>query len=179
MGFGSNKAGFFGPLKPFTGTYHPSVYARGGGAALGTLGKAFAYKRPQLAQGGNVPGNNVLPRYAKQPVNNASNDPGSSGGQDEDYLRPAQRRAYESHERFRRGGAAKITPAWTDRPYHVKQRLARGSGAPRIHVDHPGSGLVMSIHLSDVGPHAITLGDHGGVDSSRMVQRQAASVIKM
>jgi hypothetical protein len=149
MGFGSNKAGFFGPLKPFTGTYHPSVYARGGGAALGTLGKAFAYKRPQLAQGGNVPGNNVLPRYTKQPVNNASNDPSGGfqsarGGGDyswgkvsprfhdngaelhptghnevkrrrgtmnDDYLSPAQRRAYEAHERFRRGGAAKMSPA--------------------------------------------------------------------
>jgi hypothetical protein len=50
--------GFFGPLKPYTGAYHPSVYrkyARGGGNALGTLGHAFAYKRPtQLSDGGTA-----------------------------------------------------------------------------------------------------------------------------
>src|SRR5262249_26789532 len=160
------------------------------------LGKAFAYKRPQLADGGNVTGNDVLPRYAKQPPNNAaSNDPGSAyqsargsgdyswgkvsprfnnfgaeiephgrgevkrrgGTMNDDYLTPAQRRAYESHERFRRGGATKA-PAWTDRPQHIKQRLAQGSGAPRIHAQHSGEGLVLNIHLSDVGPDALSLG---------------------
>jgi len=210
------KAGFFGPLKPYTGPYHPSVYKRGGGMAAGTLGKAFAYKRPQLANGGMptedyARGGNV---YAKQPPNGPrANDPGSGhtaarGGGDyswgkktsrnnyaaqinptghgetkrragtvnDDYLSPAQRRAYESHERFRRGGAAKVAP-WTDRPPHIKQRLARGSGAPKIHVPHDG-GLVLSIHLSDVGPHAITLGHSGGVDTSRMVQRQASHALQ-
>jgi len=58
-------SGFFGKLKPYTGAYHPSVYqrySRGGGAGWGTLGKAFAYKRPPMlsdggtsfARGGNV-----------------------------------------------------------------------------------------------------------------------------
>ena len=50
-----------------------------------------------------------------------------------------------------------MTQPWRDRPPHIKQRLARGSGAPRIHVEHPGGGLVMSIHFSGVGPHAISL----------------------
>src|SRR5262249_1050507 len=88
-------------------------------------------------------------------------------GMTDDYLTPAQRRAYESQARFAKGG--KITPAWTDRPYHVKQRMAH-SNSPRIHAEHSGEGLVLNIHLSDVGPHAITLGHSGGVDASRMVQ---------
>ena len=204
------KNGFFGPLKPYTGAYHPSVYKRGG-AALGTLGKPLAYKKPQLAAGGNVTGNDVLPRYTKQPPNNASNDSGSTyqsargsndyswgkktsrnnhaaqieptghsettrrSGMTDDYLTPAQRRAYESQARFAKGG--KITPAWTDRPYHVKQRMAH-SNSPRIHAEHSGEGLVLNIHLSDVGPHAITLGHSGGVDASRMVQRQASHALQ-
>ena len=48
-------SGFFGKLKPYTGAYPPSVYAkysRGGGTALGTLGKAFSYKRPAFDAGG-------------------------------------------------------------------------------------------------------------------------------
>jgi len=56
----------------------------------------------------------------------------------------------------------------------MAQRLARGSG-PRIHVDHPGGGLVMSIHLSDVGPHAITLGHSGGVNVARMAEHKLRS----
>ena len=63
------------------------------------------------------------------------------------------------------------------RPYHVKQRMAH-SNSPKIHVEHPGGGLVMNIHLSDVGPHAITLGHSGGVDASRMVQRQASHALQ-
>ena len=49
---------FFGVTgKPYTGAYHPSVYAkysRGGGSenAVGTLGKAFAYNRPVFSDGG-------------------------------------------------------------------------------------------------------------------------------
>jgi hypothetical protein len=62
-----------------------------------------------------------------------------------------------------------MTQPWQDRPPHIKQRLAPGSGAPKIHVQHPGGGLVMSIHLSDVGPHA------GGVNVERMVQRNLQS----
>jgi hypothetical protein len=49
-------SGSFGKMpKPYTGAYHPSVYAkysRGGGTALGTLGKAFAYKRSAFDAGG-------------------------------------------------------------------------------------------------------------------------------
>jgi len=52
------------------------------------------------------------------------------------------------------------------------------SNSPKIHVEHPGGGLVMSIHLSDVGPHAISLGNSGGVDASRMVQRQASHALQ-
>src|SRR5262249_33344878 len=36
-----------------------------------------------------------------------------------------------------------------------QQRTRVGSGAPRIHVPHSGQGLVMTIHLNDVGEHAI------------------------
>ena len=95
----------------------------------------------------------------------------------EDYLRPAQRRALESQSRFAKGGAAKMSPAsaWQNRPPHIKRRLARGSGAPKIHVEHPGGGLVMSIHLSDVGPHAISLGHSGGVNVARMAEHKLRS----
>jgi hypothetical protein len=209
------KNGFFGKLpKPYTGSYHPSVYARGGGAALGTLGKAFAYKKPQLANGGNidpatfaqggnvVTGNDVLPRYDRKPQNGASNDIGSgyqsargsndyswgkvsprfqnngaelhpqgrgevkrrAGTLNDDYLSPAQRRAYEAHERFRRGGAAKMSPAaaWQSKSPALKQRLARGSG-PKIHVPHGGAGSVLAIHLGPVGDDAIDPANGGRV----------------
>jgi len=91
-------------------------------------------------------------------------------GADEDYLTPAQRRAYESQARFAKGGAAKMTPAWRDRPYPVAQRTPKGL---KIHAPHSGEGLVMNIHLSDV--HAISL--HSGPDgySGRVnVERMAA-----
>ena len=68
--------------------------------------------------------------------------------------------------------------AWTDRPPAVKQRLRVGSGAPRIHVEHPGGGLVLNVHLGPVGETAISLEDSGGVDSSRMVQRQASHALQ-
>jgi hypothetical protein len=87
-------------------------------------------------------------------------------GMTDDYLPPAMKRALESQARFAKGGKVSPATAWQDKPQHIKQRLARGGG-PRIHVPHEG-GLVLNIHLSNVGPHAITLGDHGGVDSSRM-----------
>ena len=77
---------------------------------------------------------------------------------------------------MRLAGAAKVTPpaaAWQDRPPVIKQRLARGSGAPKIHVEHPGGGLVMSIHLSDVGPHAISLSHSGGVNVANVAARGA------
>ena len=68
-----------------------------------------------------------------------------------------------------------MTQPWRDRPPHIKQRLARGSGSPRIHVEHPGGGLVMNIHLGDVGPHAISFGHSGdysgGVCSTDTWQR--------
>jgi hypothetical protein len=51
------RNGFFGAMTPYIGPYHHSVYAkysRGGGSenAAGTLGKAFAYKRPRFSDGG-------------------------------------------------------------------------------------------------------------------------------
>ena len=48
-------AGFFGKMpKPFTGSYHPSVYAKyaRGGVTVTRLGPGFAYTRPKLADGG-------------------------------------------------------------------------------------------------------------------------------
>jgi hypothetical protein len=65
------------------------------------------------------------------------------------------------------------SPAWKDRPFAVSRRTRNGQGL-RIHAPHSGQGLVMNIHLSDVGPHAISLGHSGGVDASRMVERMAA-----
>src|SRR5262249_25404270 len=52
-------SGFFGKLKPYSGAYHPSVYAkysRGGGArnGIGTLGAARASKRPMFSDGGTA-----------------------------------------------------------------------------------------------------------------------------
>jgi hypothetical protein len=74
--------------------------------------------------------------------------------------------------RFAKGG--QVTPAWKDRPYPVAQRTSKGL---KINAPHSGEGLVMHIHLSDVGPHAISFhsgpdGYMGGVDSSRMVNGQ-------
>ena len=43
-------------------------------------------------------------------------------------------------------------------------RLAQPS---RIHVPHSGQGLVMTIHLNDVGEHAISLGNSGAVNVER------------
>jgi hypothetical protein len=63
-------------------------------------------------------------------------------------------------EGFARGGQAKITPAWKDRPFAVS--TPRGL---KINALHPGHGLVMNIHLSDVGPHAISLSHSGAVVS--------------
>jgi hypothetical protein len=68
-----------------------------------------------------------------------------------------------------------MTPAWKDRPYPVAQRTSKGL---KIQAPHSGEGLVMHIHLSPVGAHAISLhsgpeGYTGGVDASRMVQRAA------
>ena len=73
-----------------------------------------------------------------------------------------------------------MTPAWKDHPYPVAQRTQKGL---KIHAPHSGEGLVMNIHLSDVGPHAISFhsgpdGYSGGVDSSRMVQRQASHALQ-
>jgi len=42
----------------------------------------------------------------------------------------------------------------------------------------PGSGLVLNIHLSDVGPHAISLSHSGGVDASNIVRRQASHALQ-
>jgi hypothetical protein len=74
--------------------------------------------------------------------------------------------------RFAKGGAA-VTQAWRDRAFAVQS--AKGI---KIHAPHSGEGLVMNIHLSPVGAHAISLhsgpdGYSGAVDSSRMVQRSA------
>jgi hypothetical protein len=75
--------------------------------------------------------------------------------------------------RFARGGQAKMTPAWKDRPFAVSQNTRVGHGL-RINAPHPGHRLVLNIHLSNVGPHALSLSHSGGVDASRMVERMAA-----
>ena len=72
-----------GKVQPFTGNYHTSVYqrySRGGGSenAVGTLGKAFAYKRPKLAQGGNVATGKMTERnnpYKRAPKNAPARPP--------------------------------------------------------------------------------------------------------
>jgi hypothetical protein len=71
--------------------------------------------------------------------------------------------------RFAKGGAA-VTPTWKDRPPAVAQRTTQGL---KIHAPHSGEGLVMNIHLSPVGEHAISFhsgpdGYSGGVDSMQM-----------
>src|SRR5262249_32649786 len=56
-------SGFFGKMpKPYTGSYHPSVYqryGRGGSArnGIGTLGQAWAYKGPMFSDGGTADDN--------------------------------------------------------------------------------------------------------------------------
>src|SRR5262249_28750148 len=96
-------------------------------------------------------------------------------GMTDDYLTPAQRRAYESQARFAKGG--KITPAWTDRPYHVKQRMAH-SNSPRIHAEHSGEGLVLNIRSVRCGPPCDNPRPQRRVDASRMVQRQASHALQ-
>jgi hypothetical protein len=61
-----------------------------------------------------------------------------------------------------------MTPAWKNRPYPVAQRTQKGL---RINAPHSGEGLVMNIHLSDVGPHALSLTHSGGVNVERMADR--------
>jgi hypothetical protein len=66
-----------------------------------------------------------------------------------------------------------MTPAWKDRPFAVSHNTRVGHGL-RINAPHPGHRLVLNIHLSNVGPHALSLSHSGGVDASRMVERMAA-----
>src|SRR5262245_3628741 len=100
----SGRHGFFGALKPADPHYarytlDPSYarfvdkYSRGGGFenGLGTLGKSFAYRRPQFddggcvepfAQGGNVTAGHQSESYDPYdgdgvPENDPNNDPGS------------------------------------------------------------------------------------------------------
>src|SRR5262249_55902719 len=138
-------------------------YSRGGGHTVARLGPGFAYTRPKLAAGGNVTGtgNDVLPEYDETPRNGPDNDPGSGyqtarGSNDYSWGKVSPR--------FQNNGA-EIEPhghgETTRRNGQGEDYLSQGSGAPKIHAEHSGSGLVLNIHLSDVGPHAITLGDNG------------------
>jgi hypothetical protein len=76
--------------------------------------------------------------------------------------------------RFARGGQAQaqLTAPWRER-FNVEHK----SNGLKIHAPHSGEGLVMNIHLSPVGQHAISfhsVGDYSGaVDQARMVQRAA------
>ena len=81
--------------------------------------------------------------------------------------------------RFAKGGAA-ITPAWKDRPTPMAQRTQKGL---KIHAPHSGEGLVMNIHLSPVGAHAISFhsgpeGYSGAVNVARMAARGLASAAR-
>src|SRR5690349_3580109 len=171
--------GYFGALTPYTGAYHPSVYAkysRGGGSenATRTLGKAFAYKRPHFAQGGNVATGKM----------NEHNNP---------YKQPPRNDARNNHHSGHttaRGGASytwgKVSPRFQNEGAEITpqghnqvtgRKLARGGKAQagnglRIHAPHSGSGLVLNIHLGPVGANALSLTHSGGVDASRMVQRE-------
>jgi hypothetical protein len=168
--------------------------ARGGNVAQQ---EADRYLRQDIGGNGISPG--IMPDYNETPTNGPNNDPDSTyvqargsndyrevtrrkrarGGKTEDFRSPAYLRALDRQARYAKGGATKITPAWQDRPPHITQRLKVGSGSPRIHVPHEG-GLVLNIHLGRVGEHAISFGHEnysGGVDASRMVQRQASHAL--
>jgi len=132
MSFTDSK-GYFGPLASFNGHYHPSVYAkysRGGGSenATGTLGKSFAYKRPKLAQGGNV--TETQNPYKEPPENNANND------QHSNYTNARGGASYtwgKVSPRFQNDGA-EITPMAHNQV--TGRKLARGGKAQtgvRIH----------------------------------------------
>ena len=165
--------------------YHPSVYKRGGGAAAGTLGKAFAYKRPQFDDGGSVDFDDPVfnqpqqqPRqpglqervfkfqankdqlYAGSPFNTAMNTAALEQLSD----RYKQESMYLGDLSKAKIDVAQGMEGEEEKDAeNLQQDLARGSGAPRIHVDHPGSGLVMNIHLGPVGVDAISLAHSGGV----------------
>jgi hypothetical protein len=152
------------------------------------------------AQGGNVAASvqRAPHKYRKPPHNNANNDrhQGHSAGRDaisytwgkvsprfqnqgaeitphgHNEVTPRKRAhgggcsCWRCGGRFAKGGAA-IT-AWKDRPYPVAQRTANGL---KINAPHSGEGLILDIHLSDVGPHALSLTHSGGVNVERMADR--------
>jgi hypothetical protein len=191
----TGRAGFFGPLAAYQGSYHPSVYAkysRGGGSqnAVGTLGKAFAYKRPQLADGGGIDEPNP---YSEPPRNDLSNDyhQGHTTGRDAvsyswgkvspHFKNDGAEVTPHGHNevtprRLAQGGKAQMTPAWKDRPFAVSQNTKAGHGL-KIHAPHSGEGLVMNIHLGPVGPHAISL-SHSGAVNVMNVERAASRALQ-
>jgi len=120
--------------------YHQGYQvARGSGDySWGKMSPRFSNQSAEIQPHGH---NEVTPR--RRARGGKANEDYACGGQAEDYLSPAQRRAYESHSRFAKGGAAKMTPAWKDRPYPVAQRTQKGL---KIHAPHSGEGLVMNMH---------------------------------
>ena len=184
MSFTGSK-GYFGPLASFNGHYHPSVYAkysRGGGSenATGTLGKSFAYKRPKLAQGGNVVAGKMSEQNNpyKQPPRNGPNNDYHQG-----HTRGRDGMSYtwgKVSPRFQNDGA-EITPQGHNEV--TGRKLARGGKAQMTHTQagnglhiHSGEGLILNIHLSNVGADAISLQHSGAVQRPVHVQRPALRV---
>jgi len=153
--------------------YHQGYQvARGSGDySSGKMSPRFSNQSAEIQPHGH---NGATPR--RRARGGKATEDYAGGGQAEDYLSPAQRRAYESQSRFAKGGAAKMTPAWKDCPYPVTQRTPKGL---KIHAPHSGEGLVMNIHLSDVGPNALSLRHSGGVNVERMAQRNLQSDARM
>jgi hypothetical protein len=167
----------------------PKQRAKGGNVASGIESNARKYQKRPANSANNDPHSGYQAArgagdYSFGPVTSRFSNEGAEitphghgevkrrGGEGEDYLPSAQRRAYERDSRFARGGQAKMTPVWKDRPFAVSQNTKVGNGL-KIHAPHSGSGLVMNIHLSDVGPHAISFhsgpeGYSGGVNLERM-----------
>ena len=58
----------------------------------------------------------------------------------------------------------------------MAQRTPKGL---KINAPHSGEGLLMNIHLSPVGPHALSLTHGGGVNVERMAERNLQSDARM
>jgi hypothetical protein len=61
----------------------------------------------------------------------------------------------------------RITSAWESKSPRV--------GKLHVGAPHSGEGLVLNVHLSPVGPHALSLTNSGGVNVERMAQRNLQS----
>jgi hypothetical protein len=170
-------------------------YARGGNVSQQL---ADRHLRQNIGSNGIRPAEGMHD-YDRPPQNSANNDPyshGTAARGSGDQL-PLKSRQGSRGTGFARGGAMnknpyatplpdghglppsistkhrakpRVTAAWETKPYAVQQRTRVGNGM-HIAAPHSGEGLVLNVHLSPVGPHALSLTNSGGVNVETMAQR--------